>query len=524
VAITAFERAARLTNSSARQGKWLILAAAYAAEYDSDLSRRLFRAAEPLDLEPQDREELVIRLEGLEEGSWTGSIKARSFVEMAEQARLDGEIDRARRLLWSVALRCFWSNPDRETRILIAQAIERLPNEELLPEHIAILATAAPIEYGQVVIERLSRLGAREMDAVSCWLLGIAATAVGAFEYAARRLGPATSALRSQGRLGLLSQALVSQTLATRYTGAWDIAIPAAAEATKLAQETKTQLWGAAAQALGAAIDGLRGATDRAESSAVDAERTIRVASAAPMLSLTQLARGATSLTAGRYAEAFAHLWRVFDPADIAYHPVVRAWGIGDLVEAATRSNHHEHAQAALQEMEWLATQAQFPALVAGLSYARPFVAPEDEAEALFLAGLSADFGSLALAHERLQLAYGIWLRRQHRPLESRAPLRAARDGFDAIGANPWAERARRELRASGETSGRRAQGGRELLTPQELQIALLAAEGLSNRDIGQRLYLSHRTIGFHLYRIFPKLNVTSRAELSAALHAGYGA
>src|SRR4029077_1538675 len=106
----------------------------------------------------------------------------------------------------------------------------------------------------------------------------------------------------------------------------------------------------------------------------------------------------------------------------------------------------------------------------------------------------------------RLQLAYGVWLRRQRRPADSRAPLRAARDGFDALGAAPWSERARQELRASGEKSRRRTYDLIDALSPQELQIAQLAAEGLSNKEIGQQLFVSHRTISTHLYRIFPKL------------------
>jgi DNA-binding NarL/FixJ family response regulator len=96
--------------------------------------------------------------------------------------------------------------------------------------------------------------------------------------------------------------------------------------------------------------------------------------------------------------------------------------------------------------------------------------------------------------------------------------LRTARDTFDALGCAPWGEQARRELRASGERSRRRVPEARDQLTAQELQIAQLAAEGLSNREIGQRLYLSHRTISTHLYRVFPKLGITSRAELSGAL------
>jgi DNA-binding NarL/FixJ family response regulator len=101
---------------------------------------------------------------------------------------------------------------------------------------------------------------------------------------------------------------------------------------------------------------------------------------------------------------------------------------------------------------------------------------------------------------------------------ESRAPLREAVTTFDALGLLRYAERARRELRASGETVRRRAPGAWAQLSPQELQIAQLAADGLSNREIGERLYLSHRTVESHLYRLFPKLGVTSRAQLRDAL------
>ena len=96
--------------------------------------------------------------------------------------------------------------------------------------------------------------------------------------------------------------------------------------------------------------------------------------------------------------------------------------------------------------------------------------------------------------------------------------LRTARQVFDALGCVPWAERARQELRASGEQSRPRIPGARDQLSPQELQIAQLAGGGLTNREIGQRLYLSHRTVGSHLYRIFPKLDITSRAQLAARL------
>src|ERR1700687_4768076 len=89
---------------------------------------------------------------------------------------------------------------------------------------------------------------------------------------------------------------------------------------------------------------------------------------------------------------------------------------------------------------------------------------------------------------------------------------------FHALDVAPWAGRARQELRAAGEASPKRSPARRDQLSAQEMQIAAMAGEGLSNREIGQRLYLSHRTVGSHLYRAFPKLGVTSRSQLLAAL------
>jgi DNA-binding NarL/FixJ family response regulator len=123
-------------------------------------------------------------------------------------------------------------------------------------------------------------------------------------------------------------------------------------------------------------------------------------------------------------------------------------------------------------------------------------------------------------ARARLMLAYGAWLRRRRRVMEARTPLRIARESFKALGVEPWCERARQELRSAGEGSTRQSRTDWDLLTPQELQIAQLAAEGLSNKEIGQQLYLSPRTIGAHLYRIFPKLGITSRGQLRDKLTA----
>ena len=159
--------------------------------------------------------------------------------------------------------------------------------------------------------------------------------------------------------------------------------------------------------------------------------------------------------------------------------------------------------------------------IAVGLRHARAVLAQTPgEAADRFDEALGADLTHWPLQRARLLLAYGQWLRRQRRIADSRAPLRDARDAFDAMGCAAWGDQARRELRASGESSSRRDLAARDQLTAQELQIAQLAAQGLSNRDIAQRLYLSHRTIGTHLYRIFPKLGITSRGELRSALSA----
>jgi DNA-binding CsgD family transcriptional regulator len=136
--------------------------------------------------------------------------------------------------------------------------------------------------------------------------------------------------------------------------------------------------------------------------------------------------------------------------------------------------------------------------------------------EALAIPG--ADAWPFDLA--RVQLAYGERLRRAQATSESRRHLVAALGTFERLGATPWAGRAASELRATGQTRYRAGERDHVSLTPQEREIATLAASGLSNKEIGHRLFLSPRTVSGHLHRIFPKLDITSRAALRDALNA----
>jgi DNA-binding CsgD family transcriptional regulator len=126
---------------------------------------------------------------------------------------------------------------------------------------------------------------------------------------------------------------------------------------------------------------------------------------------------------------------------------------------------------------------------------------------------LESTRGVLHLA--RARLLYGEWLRRENRRVDAREQLRAAHEIFDGVGAEGWAERARHELLATGETVRKRTDDARGVLTPQEAHIARLARDGLSNPEIGAQLFISPRTVQYHLRKVFLKLEITSRSQLS---------
>ncbi|MCO8277771.1 helix-turn-helix transcriptional regulator [Actinoplanes sp. TRM 88003] len=157
--------------------------------------------------------------------------------------------------------------------------------------------------------------------------------------------------------------------------------------------------------------------------------------------------------------------------------------------------------------------------MLSALTYTEAVLADDGDAEQRYLTSLAALPTAAVLLRARLHLHHGRWLRRRRRYVDAREPLRIARDEFEHCGAAPWAEAAREQLRASGAATSRRPVAT-ESLSAQELQVAVLAAQGLSNREIGQRLFISPRTVSSHLYRVFPRLGVTSRGQLATALAA----
>lgn len=427
-------------------------------------------------------------------------------------------------LLLAAASRCYWGNLREAGRevVLAADSLGPAADDQRL---LFVQALAAPIDRATVVFGELERT-ARPDDAAGLSLRGMAVCVCGAFHQALPLLSVAAERLREQGRLPMLAQVQTIRAWAALEVGDFAVAIPAAEESARLWSESEAPSTapvrhkGLAARAM---IAALRGDTPAVETLTAEAERLAQPRGVALLLSLAQYARGLLELGQGRHDEAYEELRRIGEPGDPASHHATMCHSIGDFAEAAVRSGRRALAATRVGELEPLGQRASSPWFQVQLLLARVHLAAGDEAQEVFEDALSRDLTGWPLIRPRIELAYGEWLRRSRRRRESRAPLRAARDTFDALGVTAWAERARRELRASGEVSQRRQPDSLDELTPQELQIVQMAAQGLSNREIAQRLYLSHRTVESHLYRAFRKLGVTSRAQLVNALGSRLG-
>jgi DNA-binding CsgD family transcriptional regulator len=218
----------------------------------------------------------------------------------------------------------------------------------------------------------------------------------------------------------------------------------------------------------------------------------------------------------GRYEEALA---AAVEASEHTPELFIASWALSELIEAATRTDNDELAKGTLARLgehteacdaDWaLGIHARSRALITERNAAEPLY--RDAIERLSRTRLRPE---LARAH----LLYGEWLRREGRRIDAREQLRTAHDMLGAIGMEAFAERARRELIATGENVRKRSDETRDQLTPQEEQIARLARDGLSNPEIGAQLFLSPRTVEWHLRKVFTKLGISSRRQLRAAL------
>ena len=387
-----------------------------------------------------------------------------------------------------------------------------------LSQHASYHGTDAFADHARAAVRLLADDAIEPRSALDLIWAGRAHWILGEYD-ACLRFGNAAVTLARESAPGLVPEALRLVVHSTLATGRWNAASTAASEGIELARALGQRMVHCALAAMLAAIAGARGQAAACRGHAGEAIRLADELELGVYRLRAERALALLALGGGRLEEAIDGLSQV-------EHALARSGNreffispAPDLIEALVRADRAEEAGPALRGLEAVASPEAGEAAIVGRCRG-------------LLAG--GDFDAIfehAIAHHamwdnpferaRTELCFGERLRRARRRREAREHLRSARAAFERLAAEPWAARAATELRATGETVRRRDPAADEELTPQELQIAIHAADGRSNREIGAALFLSPRTVEFHLTRVYRKLNIHPRAELIRRFSAG---
>ena len=337
---------------------------------------------------------------------------------------------------------------------------------------------------------------------------GRAAFYVGDDEAAHQLDSRAVARARAVGAIGDLLPPLQRLALTQILRGQWSTASASAVEALRFARETGQHglsslplCWLALLAAYRGNTTELRSHLDAA--GAVLPRHPMAIASDALLW-----ARAMSEAAAGNADAAMEHLGRVTSQT------VSQLCSL-DRIEVAAQTGHTRQAHAWLAELAELASLTGAPWAAARAAHCRALLAGPDEARLHYEESLRQhDASRRPFERARTELAYGEFLRRSGHRVDARAHLRRALTTFDDLSAGPWSERARQELRASGESIRRQGPNALPKLTGQELQVAKLVTQGLSNRDVAAQLFVSPRTVDFHLRNVFTKLGISSRGQL----------
>ncbi|WP_030379967.1 MULTISPECIES: helix-turn-helix transcriptional regulator [unclassified Streptomyces] len=341
---------------------------------------------------------------------------------------------------------------------------------------------------------------------IMAWILDETAQAVRAFDEAFDRW-EARGAL-PEGLGGAVAWAYVER-------GRWGQAREACARITAVGRAAGLDHAVACAATVDATLSAFQGDASSARTRAEEALALVDPLESRSVAVYAHRALGAAAAAEGAYESAYGHLRAVFtaDGAPVHYHASYPA--LADLAAAAVRCGHHAEAALIVERSASALADDASPRLRALIGRARGLLAGPEDAEAHFRAALAdpvLEYWPFERAQTLLDLAE--WLRRRRRIAEARGPLTEALETFRRLGARPWIERARAESRAAGLDVTEAAPDALAELSPQQQQIVRLAARGLTNREIGEKLFLSPRTVGSHLYRSFPKLGITARSQL----------
>ena len=300
------------------------------------------------------------------------------------------------------------------------------------------------------------------------------------------------------------------------WAGEWDETLELAGEHVRLATEHGYDLLRCLGIYLQAMVAAGRG-DDRAVTDLTN--RMVGWAAPRGVTLVSRIAAQAQTLAAlgrGDYDAAFRHAGSVSPPGVLASHVPHAMWFVLELADAALRTGRRPEAEAHIAAARDARLEVISPRYTLVVGAAAAMAAPDEEALGMFEKALAGpEVEQWPFEHARVLLLHGERLRRARMNRRARVQLDRARQIFDDLKARPWLDRAERELQATGQS---RADNGPDWLTAQQRTIVRLAAEGLTNKQIGERLFLSPRTVGTHLYQAFPKLGVTSRAGLRDAL------
>ncbi|GLW11681.1 transcriptional regulator [Microtetraspora sp. NBRC 13810] len=513
-AATAYERAAELSGDGDARARRLTLAAEAATEAgELDRARKLAEDAERQVTDPLLRSRLahVQATAHFWRGAYT---EAHRLMVLAADLAREGAPDQAARMLVQ-AFQTAWYIGEPQLRELAGRLAAVAPGTP-----VAALAHLESGVFARLLGEDVAGLppldeamaGARTALAGQTRELVLASgipLVVGADAHTLRAATLLAAECRAEGSIGVLPMVLFFLAQAELlHLGRHHDATATAGTALRIAEDTGQHQWVIHLKSFLCYLAALQGDEERFRRLSADALSGAAVPM--PGALWVDWAHGTLDLGAGRVEAALTRLETLTRGPGWYHISAMRC--VPDLVEAAVRSGEPDRARPAFARYDRWARQPYTRALA---ERCRALLCPGAEAEEHYLAALKV--GGQPFQHARTSLLYGEWLRRSRRRGAAVAHLQAALETFERLEAAPWAERARGELEATGAKAPHAAARGiLPELTPQELQIVRLAGQGLSNKDIAAQLFLSPRTIGYHLYKAYPKLGVTSRGELAA--------
>ncbi|HEY4851033.1 MAG TPA: LuxR C-terminal-related transcriptional regulator, partial [Streptosporangiaceae bacterium] len=380
-----------------------------------------------------------------------------------------------------------------------------------------IRASADPIGSRSQLLPGLRKIAGSPIEEPSLWGTGSAAWILDESDLAITLLQDAMQRLRAPGVRGTSGGGLTVLGWAYIDTGRWDEALDVAAEAAGMAEANHMDIVAASADVITATVLAMRADSGAARRYVARALAAVDPAECGLVAARARRALGVAALADGSYLLAFTQLRGLFTDDGTPLHNYASYLGVADLAAAAVRADRriegHDVIEHALSHLHGMAS----PRLEQLIARTRGILAGPAKSEAYFDKALSDPAGDQwPFERAQLRLDYAEWLRRRRRINDAKPALTQALGTFRRLRARSWAQRAEAELRACG-VAVAGAPGERDALwelTPQQRQIVRLASEGLTNREIGDRLFLSPRTVSSHLYRSYPKLGVAGRHQL----------